>query len=152
MVENFGSLASLLDGRSVGTIGKVKAGEAIVAGGKPNPGGYVTRRLLNRVAEVTLRQAVAAAIKMFDTQLERLVGPVILDVLGLLHCQGCRWRFRLHGYGFGDGLASGHGHGCKSRYYQKTPYGQKIETAQRRQRSNIFGLWPVLHNKLAVDA
>jgi type IV secretion system protein VirD4 len=33
-----------------------------------------------------------------------------------------------------------------------TPYGQKIETAQRRQRSNIFGLGPVLHNKLAVDA
>jgi hypothetical protein len=32
------------------------------------------------------------------------------------------------------------------------PYGQKIETAQRRQRSNIFGLGPVLHNKLAVDA
>jgi putative intracellular protease/amidase len=31
-------------------------------------------------------------------------------------------------------------------------YGQKIETAQRRQRSNIFGLGPVLHNKLAVDA
>jgi hypothetical protein len=31
-----------------------------------------------------------------------------------------------------------------------TPYGQKIETAQRRQR--IFGLGPVLHNKLAVDA
>jgi hypothetical protein len=31
------------------------------------------------------------------------------------------------------------------------PYGQKIETAQRRQRSNIFGLGPVLHNKLAVD-
>src|SRR5713101_1606382 len=28
----------------------------------------------------------------------------------------------------------------------------KIETAQRRQRSNIFGLGPVLHNKLAVDA
>ena len=35
---------------------------------------------------------------------------------------------------------------------QRTPYGQKIETAQRRQRSNIFGLGPVLHNKLAVDA
>jgi hypothetical protein len=34
----------------------------------------------------------------------------------------------------------------------RTPYGQKIETAQRRQRSNIFGLGPVLHNKLAVDA
>jgi hypothetical protein len=34
----------------------------------------------------------------------------------------------------------------------KTAYGQKIETAQRRQRSNIFGLGPVLHNKLAVDA
>ena len=34
----------------------------------------------------------------------------------------------------------------------KIPYGQKIETAQRRQRSNIFGLGPVLHNKLAVDA
>jgi hypothetical protein len=33
-----------------------------------------------------------------------------------------------------------------------SPYGQKIETAQRRQRSNIFGLGPVLHNKLAVDA
>jgi len=33
-----------------------------------------------------------------------------------------------------------------------TSYGQKIETAQRRQRSNIFGLGPVLHNKLAVDA
>jgi hypothetical protein len=33
-----------------------------------------------------------------------------------------------------------------------TPYGQKIETAQRRQRSNIFGLGPVLHNKLAVYA
>jgi hypothetical protein len=33
-----------------------------------------------------------------------------------------------------------------------TAYGQKIETAQRRQRSNIFGLGPVLHNKLAVDA
>ena len=33
-----------------------------------------------------------------------------------------------------------------------TPYGQKIETAQRRQCSNIFGLGPVLHNKLAVDA
>jgi hypothetical protein len=32
------------------------------------------------------------------------------------------------------------------------PYGQKIETAQRRQRSNIFGLGPMLHNKLAVDA
>jgi hypothetical protein len=32
------------------------------------------------------------------------------------------------------------------------PYGQKIETAQKRQRSNIFGLGPVLHNKLAVDA
>jgi hypothetical protein len=32
------------------------------------------------------------------------------------------------------------------------PYGQKIETAQRRQRSNIVGLGPVLHNKLAVDA
>jgi hypothetical protein len=32
------------------------------------------------------------------------------------------------------------------------PYGQKIETAQRRQRSNIFGLGPVLHNKLAADA
>jgi hypothetical protein len=31
-------------------------------------------------------------------------------------------------------------------------YGQKIETAQRRQRSNIFGLVSVLHNKLAVDA
>jgi hypothetical protein len=31
-------------------------------------------------------------------------------------------------------------------------YGQKIETAQRRQCSNIFGLGPVLHNKLAVDA
>jgi hypothetical protein len=29
---------------------------------------------------------------------------------------------------------------------------KKIETAQRRQRSNIFGLGPVLHNKLAVDA
>lgn len=28
----------------------------------------------------------------------------------------------------------------------------KIETAQRRQRSNIFGLGPMLHNKLAVDA
>jgi hypothetical protein len=27
---------------------------------------------------------------------------------------------------------------------------KKIETAQRRQR--IFGLGPVLHNKLAVDA
>src|ERR1700730_15765313 len=26
------------------------------------------------------------------------------------------------------------------------PYGQKIETAQRRQCSNIFGLGPVLHN------
>ncbi len=35
---------------------------------------------------------------------------------------------------------------------RKLPYGQKIETAQRRQRSNIFGLGPVLHNKLAVDA
>jgi hypothetical protein len=34
----------------------------------------------------------------------------------------------------------------------RRPYGQKIETAQRRQRSNIFGLGPVLHNKLAVDA
>jgi len=34
----------------------------------------------------------------------------------------------------------------------RIPYGQKIETAQRRQRSNIFGLGPVLHNKLAVDA
>jgi hypothetical protein len=34
----------------------------------------------------------------------------------------------------------------------RTSYGQKIETAQRRQRSNIFGLGPVLHNKLAVDA
>jgi hypothetical protein len=34
----------------------------------------------------------------------------------------------------------------------ETAYGQKIETAQRRQRSNIFGLGPVLHNKLAVDA
>lgn len=33
-----------------------------------------------------------------------------------------------------------------------TSYGQKIETAQRRQRSNIFGLGPMLHNKLAVDA
>jgi len=33
-----------------------------------------------------------------------------------------------------------------------SPYGQKIETAQRRQRSNIFGRGPVLHNKLAVDA
>jgi hypothetical protein len=32
------------------------------------------------------------------------------------------------------------------------PYGKKIETAQRRQRSNIFDLGPVLHNKLAVDA
>src|ERR1700675_2980081 len=32
----------------------------------------------------------------------------------------------------------------------KIAYGQKIETAQRRQR--IFGLGPVLHNKLAVDA
>ena len=32
------------------------------------------------------------------------------------------------------------------------PYGQKIETAQRRQRSNIFGIGPMLHNKLAVDA
>jgi hypothetical protein len=32
------------------------------------------------------------------------------------------------------------------------PPHQKIETAQRRQRSNIFGLGPVLHNKLAVDA
>jgi hypothetical protein len=31
-------------------------------------------------------------------------------------------------------------------------YGQQIGTAQRRQRSNIFGLGPVLHNKLAVDA
>ena len=29
---------------------------------------------------------------------------------------------------------------------------KKIETAQRWQRSNIFGLGPVLHNKLAVDA
>jgi hypothetical protein len=29
---------------------------------------------------------------------------------------------------------------------------KKIETAQRRQRSNIFGLGLVLHNKLAVDA
>jgi polyhydroxyalkanoate synthase subunit PhaC len=36
--------------------------------------------------------------------------------------------------------------------YRENPYGQKIETAQRRQRSNIFGLGPVLHNKLAVDA
>ena len=35
---------------------------------------------------------------------------------------------------------------------QYIPYGQKIETAQRRQRSNIFGLGPVLRNKLAVDA
>lgn len=35
---------------------------------------------------------------------------------------------------------------------ERRPYGQKIETAQRRQRSNIFGLGPVLHNKLAVDA
>jgi carbonic anhydrase len=37
---------------------------------------------------------------------------------------------------------------------QQSPiaYGQKIETAQRRQRSDIFGLGPVLHNKLAVDA
>jgi hypothetical protein len=33
-----------------------------------------------------------------------------------------------------------------------SPYGQKIETAQRRQRSNIFGPGPALHNKLAVDA
>jgi hypothetical protein len=35
---------------------------------------------------------------------------------------------------------------------KRNPYGQKIETAQRRQRSNIFGLGQVLHNKLAVDA
>jgi transposase, IS5 family len=34
----------------------------------------------------------------------------------------------------------------------ENPYGQKIETAQRRQRSNIVGLGPVLHNKLTVDA
>jgi hypothetical protein len=37
-------------------------------------------------------------------------------------------------------------------FTMSSPYGQKIETAQRRQRSNIFGLGPVLHNKLAVDA
>jgi hypothetical protein len=34
--------------------------------------------------------------------------------------------------------------------HYRVPYGQKIETAQRR--SNIFDLGPVLHNKLAVDA
>jgi hypothetical protein len=39
-----------------------------------------------------------------------------------------------------------------ARLNASTSYGQKIETAQRRQRSNIFGLGPVLHNKLAVDA
>jgi hypothetical protein len=32
------------------------------------------------------------------------------------------------------------------------PYGQKIETAQRRQLSNLFGLGRALHNKLAVGA
>jgi hypothetical protein len=47
-----------------------------------------------------------------------------------------------------DGAAEPVAHGADYR----TPYGQKIETAQRRQRSNIFGLGPVLHNKLAVDA
>jgi len=31
-------------------------------------------------------------------------------------------------------------------------YGQKIETAQRRQLSNLFGLGRALHNKLAVGA
>ena len=41
---------------------------------------------------------------------------------------------------------------ARSARLNLTPYGQKIETAQRRQRSNIFGLGPVLHNKLAVDA
>ena len=32
------------------------------------------------------------------------------------------------------------------------PYGQKIETAQRRRVPTFVGLGPVLHNKLAVDA
>src|SRR5260370_25112596 len=104
IVGHMGGAGRQGGGRSVGTIGKVKAGEAIVAGGKPNPGGYVTRRLFNRVAEVTLGQSITAAIKMFDTQLERLIGRVILDVLGLLHGQGCPWPLYLHG--FRDGLAS----------------------------------------------
>jgi len=50
---------------------------------------------------------------------------------------GWRLRIRLPG-GFG--------------VVTSTPYGQKIETAQRRQLSNLFGLGRALHNKLAVGA
>jgi hypothetical protein len=42
---------------------------------------------------------------------------------------------------------------CANEFrFEIISYGQKIETAQRRQHSNIFGFGPVLHNKLAVDA
>jgi integrase len=40
----------------------------------------------------------------------------------------------------------------KNGHARTIPYGQKIETAQRRQFSNFFGSGRVLHNKLAVDA
>ena len=67
-------------------------------------------------------------------------------------------RTKINGTGpfiFVEHVRGSHVSGRKNGSYFKQglpSYGQKIETAQRRQRSNIFGPGPVLHNGLAVDA
>ncbi len=85
IVENFGSLAGQPDRHAVRTVGKVEAGEAIIAGRQPHPGRDILGRFFRGVAEVTLGQSIVPAVEMLDSQLEGFVRRIIFDVRGLLN-------------------------------------------------------------------
>src|SRR5439155_27184580 len=92
--EDLRGFATEADGRAVGAVGKVESRESIIGRGQPNPGGRISGRFLDRVAEIAFRNAIVAAIEVFQAELQRLIRRKILDVARFLYDRGRRREFR----------------------------------------------------------
>jgi hypothetical protein len=87
VVEDFGGRPDDADGLVIGAVGEIETAQAVIGGGKAEPGLRVARMVFGGTAEIFLRQAEIIGAVLFLAETEIVVG-IAAEQTGRRPCAG----------------------------------------------------------------